>query len=163
MIGRCRLRAELLAPLLADLAAQERSGEMPIRGTSMKPSLLHGDRAQIVPTSTKESRIGDIVLRLGDTGPMIHRVVGWWWTRDGWQMLTKGDGARWLDPPLDPDQLVGRVVAQVRNGKVWRLDGIGARLCGRGRAAVSLAAGIMWEVWMRSGQAARRWLGPPGD
>ncbi|HWU41675.1 MAG TPA: S24/S26 family peptidase [Candidatus Acidoferrum sp.] len=154
---------ELLVPLLADLAAQARVGEIPVRGTSMFPSLLHGDKAWVVPTTAEEVRIGDVVLRLGETGPMVHRVVGWWWTRHGWRMLTKGDGARWFDPPVHPDQLVGRVVALVRDDQVQQLEGMRARVCGRIRAATSFTVGAWWEVWVRGRRTVRRWLGSPED
>ncbi len=136
---------------------------MPVRGTSMYPSLIHGDRVRVVPTTVEEVRIGDMVLRFGETGPMIHRVVGWWWTREGWRILTKGDGARWFDSPLRPDHLVGRVVAYVRDGQIQRLEGIGARLRGRGRAAASFTVGVMWETWDRGYRVARRWLESPGS
>ena len=161
MNANSQFRPELLAPLLADLAAQERFGEMPVRGTSMYPSLLNGDRVRVVPTTVEEVRIGDVVVRLGEPGPMIHRVVGWWWTQGGWRMLTKGDRSRWFDPPLHPGHLVGRVVALVRDGHVRPLEGVGARLRGRGRAAASFTVGAMWEAWDRGCRAARRWLGSP--
>jgi hypothetical protein len=72
-------------------------------------------------------------------------------------MLTKGDGAPRLDPPLPPAELVGRAVALLRDGRMRRLDGAGMRLRGRGRAAVSLAAGLIRETWDR----ARCRLRPP--
>jgi hypothetical protein len=159
MIANSRFRPKLLAPLLVDLAGQERLGEMPVRGTSMCPSLLHGDRVRVVPTTVEEVRIGDMVVRLGEPGPMIHRVVGWWWTQDGWRILTKGDGARRFDPPVHPDQLVGRVVALVRDDKVRQLERIGARLRGRVRAGASFTVGAVWEAWDRGCRTARRWLG----
>ena len=159
MNGNSRFCPELLAPLLADLAAQARVGELPVRGTSMYPSLLRGDKVRVVPAKTEEVRIGDIVVRLGETGPMIHRVVGWWWTRDGWRILTKGDGTRWFDSPVHPDQLVGRVVALVRDDQVRQLEQMGTRLCGRVRAAASFTVGVLWEVWVRGCRTARRLLG----
>jgi hypothetical protein len=157
-----RFRPELLAPLLADLDAQGKSGEIPVRGTSMVPSLLHGDRVRVVPAIAEEVRTGDIVVRLGETGPMIHRVVGWWWTRDGWRILTKGDGTRWFDSPLHPDHLVARVVARVRDDQIRQLEGMGARLRGRGRAAASFTLGMIWEAWDWGCRAARRWIRSPG-
>jgi hypothetical protein len=65
-------------------------------------------------------------------------------------MVTKGDGSSRLDPPARPDDLIGRVVARVRNGHVRRFDGMGVSLHGRGRALLSLGAGLVVEVWDRA-------------
>ncbi len=149
-------RPELLAPLLRDLASDGTVAEMTIHGTSMHPTLLDGDRIQLAPATAAETRIGDIVMRTGGAGPIIHRLVGWWPARNGWRLLTKGDNARRLDVPLSPDDLVGRVVARVRGGAVRQLDGVKMRLCGRTRAAASFVEGIIVEVWDRMRRAERR-------
>lgn len=152
-----QFRPELLAPLLRDLAGADKLGVIPVRGTSMYPMLREGDRVRLVPAMAKEIRFGDIVVRMGASGPIIHRFVGWWWTRQGWRMLTKGDGVRVFDPLLRADGLVGRVVARVRAGEVQRLEGMGVRFRERGRAAVSFVAGFMEEAWLRGRRAAPLW------
>jgi signal peptidase I len=162
MTASRRFRPELLAPLLHDLAAEDKFGEIPVRGTSMCPMLLHGDRVWLIPAKTEEIQVGDIVVRMGESGPILHRVVGWWRVRDGWRILTKGDNVPRFDPPLRADCLIARVAARVRHGQVRRLEGMGVRLRGRGRAAVSLTTGIVWEAWDRGRRATRRWLGLPG-
>jgi hypothetical protein len=124
----------------------------------MHPWLCDGDRVRVVAAAAPDVRVGDIVVRVNATGPVVHRFVGWWWTRRGLRMLTKGDGAPRFDPPLAPTELVGRAVALLRDGQVRRLDGAGMRLRGRGRAAVSLAAGLIRETWQRT----RRRPDPPG-
>lgn len=161
MTGTGSFRPELLAPLVGDLAAHGRTAEIPVCGTSMCPSLLHGDRVRLVPATGEEVRIGDVVVGMGETGPIIHRVVGWWRVRDSWRILTKGDAARWLDPPLHPGSVVARVVARVRNDQVRRLDGMGMRLRGRGRAAFSLLLGLVLEAWLRGCRAIRHRNGWP--
>jgi hypothetical protein len=154
-----QFRPELLAPLLRDLAVADKLGEIPARGTSMYPMLRDGDRVRLVPARAEEIRFGDIVVRMAASGPIIHRLVGWWWTRDGWRILTKGDNVQSFDPLLLADGLLARVRARVRNGEVKQLDGVGMRLRGRGRAAVSFVAGIMDEAWLRGRRAAPLWVG----
>jgi signal peptidase len=155
-------RPELLAPLLQELGAQGRCGEIPIRGTSMSPTLLPGDRLRVVPATANDVRAGDLVIWVGQAGPIAHRLVGWWKTRAGWRLLTKGDHAPRLDPPVPGHCLVARAVARVRADEVQELDEARVRLCGRGRAAASLAVGIIVEVWDRARQATRRGAGWPG-
>ena len=145
-------RADLLAPLLQELSAQGRCGEIPIRGTSMSPTLLPGDRLRVIRATADDVRVGDLVVWVGQAGPIAHRLVGWWKTRGEWQLLTKGDGALRLDPPVPGRCLVARAVARVRVGQVRRLDEVRVGLCGRGRAAASLFVGLIVEVWDRAGR-----------
>jgi hypothetical protein len=147
-------RADLLAPLLQELSAQGRCGEIPIRGTSMSPTLLPGDRLRVIRATVDDVRVGDLVVWVGQAGPIAHRLVGWWKTRGEWQLLTKGDGALRLDPPVPGRCLVARAVARVRAGQVRRLDEVRVRLCGRGRAAASLFVGLIVEVWDRASRCA---------
>jgi hypothetical protein len=151
-------RPALLAILLRDLTADGKPVEIPVRGISMRPWLRDGDRVRLVPMTAEEMRVGDVVVRVNTAGPVIHRFVGRWPSRQGWRLLTKGDGAPRLDPPVRADELVGRVVARVREGRTQRLEGAGMRLRGRARAAVSLAAGLIHEAWHRT----RRRPAPPG-
>ena len=152
-----KFRPELLWLLLRDLAGQESCAEIPVRGTSMCPTLLPGDRVRLVPVAAAQVRIGDVLIRMGRAGPIIHRLVGWWPTRDGWRMLTMGDSARQLDPPLGTDDLTGRVLARVRGGEVQRLDGTRMRVRGYCRAVASLGVGVTAEVWNRGRRVARGW------
>lgn len=162
MTATRRLRPELLAPLLRTLVAQEISGEIRVRGTSMCPTLVPGDCLRVVAAMATDIRIGDVVIWMGGAGPVIHRLVGWWRTREGWRMLTKGDSCPRLDPPFPGHWLAARAVARVRGGEVQPLDGAWERLRGRGRAAASLTVGLIVEAWDRGRRLARRWAGSPG-
>lgn len=155
-------RPDLLAPLLRDLAAEDRCGEIPVRGTSMSPTLLPGDRLRVVPATMDDVRVGDLVVWVDQAGPIAHRLVGWWKTRMGWRFLTKGDRALRFDAPVPGHCLVARAVARVRAGDVQPLDGRPMRLRGRAQALVSLAAGIIVEVWDRTRRVAHRSVGWPG-
>ena len=149
------LRPDLLAPLVRDLAADGRAIEIPVRGNSMRPMLRDGDRVRLGPVTEVNVRLGDVVLRVEPSGPITHRVVGWWPLRDGWRILTKGDGARRLDPALPPDRLVGRVVALIRGSDVRQLDGTWMRVRAWSRAFWSLFAGLIVEAWDRAHGRAR--------
>jgi len=155
MVAAKEFRPDLLAPLLCDLGAEGRSAEFPVRGNSMRPMLKDGDRVRLVPATPAELRVGEVVVLTQPTGPVIHRVVGWWPSRRGWRILTKGDGAHRLDPPLRAQSAVGRVVARVRGGRVRRLDGASMRMRGRGRALASLIEGLGVEAWDRARGRAR--------
>jgi hypothetical protein len=148
-------RPDLLAPLVRDLASAGRGAEIPVRGNSMHPTLGDGDRVQLIPGTATKLRVGDVVVLMEPAGPVIHRLVAWWPSRKGRSLLTKGDNAFRLDPPLRADLVVGRVVARVRDGRVRRLDGVGMRARGRGRALVSLMAGLAVEAWDRARGRAR--------
>lgn len=165
MSTRRPFRPELLAPLLRDLAAKDTAGEIPVRGISMCPTLLDGDRARVTPARIEDLRVGDIVVRIEQAGPIIHRLVGWWPAgggREGWRILTKGDGSRWFDPPIPVEGVVARVIAIVRDDQVRRLDRPGMRIRGAGRAAASLLRGLLAEAWDRRRRAARLRVGRPG-
>jgi signal peptidase len=150
-----RFRPDLVAPLVRELLADGASPEIPVRGNSMRPMLRDGDRVRLAAVTHVGARLGDVVLRVEPSGPVIHRVVGWWPSRDGWRLLTKGDGARRLDPPLPPESLAGRIVARVRGTSVQRLDGTGMRIRAWSRAFRSLTAGLIVEAWDRARGRAR--------
>lgn len=150
-----RLRADLVAPLVRGLFSDGASPEIPVRGNSMRPILRDGDRVRLAPVNAAGARMGDIVLRVEPSGPVIHRVVGWWASRNGWRLLTKGDGTCRLDPPVPTDRLVGRAVARVRGTSVQRLDGRGMRIRAWSRALRSLIVGVVVEAWDRARGRAR--------
>ena len=150
-----RLRVDLVARLVRELFSDGASPEIPVRGNSMRPVLRDGDRVRHVPMTPAGARLGDVVLRVEPSGPIVHRVVGWWPARGGWRLLTKGDGALRLDSPLPPAGLVGRVVARVRGNSVRQFEGPAMRLHAWVRAFRSLIAGLVVEAWDRARGRAR--------
>ncbi len=149
------VRPDLVAPLVRELGVDGTTSEIPVRGNSMRPMLRDGDRVRLAPVIFARARLGDVVLRVEPSGPVIHRVVGWWPSRSGWRLLTKGDSAHRLDAPLSPEGLAGRVVARVRGHSVQRLDGMGLRIRAWSRAVRSLMVGLFVEVWDRAHGRAR--------
>lgn len=88
--------------------------EFVVMSESMAPALRRDDVVRIAPLAAKELRIGDIVLLEAGEVYRVHRLV---WRRGGWR--TRGDALRRLDPPVDPDMILGRAVAVRRDG-IWR-------------------------------------------
>lgn len=152
-------RPEMLPALLQDLATQGIPGEMCVRGSSMRPFLVPGDRLRVVPATADDVRVGSVVVWLGDAGPITHRLVGRWRARDNWWILTKGDASPRLDAPLPGNRILARAVARIRAGRISPLDIGWARLLGLANAVASLIAGLIVEAWDRWGRFGRRWTG----
>lgn len=162
-------RAEV-RQLVRDALRAVPGGRMPVSGAtrSMAPFLRGGDeivwrRAEGVP------RVGDVVLffrdaparpdasladRLRDGGLTVHRVIAR--RRDG-RLVTKGDGLPGADarPPARSD-LLGLVVAVVRRGRRYALDGAGARLYARVAAGVSRCGALLFGAATRVDAVAAR-------
>lgn len=101
-------RQERVAQALRQLADEEPVCVV-VRGDSMLPLLEDGDRVEIVARARYLP--GDIVaFRRADQRLCVHRLLGFRPTRGGWRMVTRGDAARALDPPLEPEQVLGRIV-----------------------------------------------------
>ncbi len=120
-----------------DLAAHllRRGGRlrMKARGGSMMPFLWDGDIVLVTPTEGAGIGVGDVVCYETSPGRLfLHRVIAR--TRDGF--VAKGDALAFTDV-IDRAQLVGKVVAVERHGRVRRLDTRSARWRNRAIAAVS--------------------------
>lgn len=120
---------ELAAHLL------RRGGRLRIkaRGGSMMPFLWDGDVALVTPTEGKEVGVGDVICYETPPGRLfLHRVIA----RDRDRFVAKGDALAFTEV-IDRAQLLGKVVAVERHGKVRRLDTRAARW--RNRAIASLS------------------------
>jgi hypothetical protein len=89
--------------------------QIPIDGYSMYPMLVPGrDEAVIEQADVSLLKRGDVVLYRRLQGILVlHRI--WRVKGDGFYMV--GDNQMELEGPLDKDQIHGRLVAIVRNGK----------------------------------------------
>jgi signal peptidase I len=88
------------------------------RGASMLPFLYDGDVALVVPADGTEIGLGDVVCY--ETSPgrfFMHRVIER--TRD--RFVAKGDALAFTDL-IGPEQVVGKVVAVERRGRIKRFD-----------------------------------------
>lgn len=106
-------------------------------GGSMVPFLRQGDIVSICPGY--DCRAGDIVLsQTGDT-LVLHRVVA----KKNGGIITKGDSLGRLDTPVTREQILGTAVIRERQGKVRRLDRLGARFLGLAWCLTSWIPGLM--------------------
>jgi hypothetical protein len=103
------------------------------RGGSMIPFVLDGDVTVVTAARGDEIEVGDVICYATLPGRLfLHRVIG----RDGDRFVAKGDALSFSEL-VPPAQLLGRVVAVERRGRLRRLDTRTARWRGRGIAACS--------------------------
>jgi hypothetical protein len=96
---------------------RELAGERPVvatvRGGSMAPLLVDGDRVEIAPA--RWPLPGDLVaFEAGDERLVVHRLLGYRWAAGGIACVTQGDASPRPDPPVARALLLGRVVAPAR-------------------------------------------------
>lgn len=75
-----------------------------VYGPSMWPFIWSGALVRIVPCEAEGLRPGDLVVLLGVTNPILHRVV----EHDG-RLCTQGDWNDAADRPIEATRLLGRV------------------------------------------------------
>jgi hypothetical protein len=99
----------------------------------MMPFLWDGDVALVTPTEGKEVGVGDVICYETPPGKLfLHRVIA----RDRDRFVAKGDALAFTEV-IDRAQLLGKVVAVERHGKVRRFDTRTGRW--RNRAIASLS------------------------
>ncbi len=117
--------ATVWLPLLQDALARRGSFTLPLRGSSMRPTLPAECDIDIVPLEGEPVQGQLIVFALGDV-LVAHRLVrraGVWW-------IAQGDNRRGPERALKIEQMLGRVVAaRVGDRLVWpgRLEPLLAR------------------------------------
>jgi hypothetical protein len=122
---------ELLDAAVELLGKSGRSGTFRVQGDSMVPTLRPGRRFAV---EFEPERLwpGMLLLYRQVDYLVVHRLLGDSRRRDGRSgYRTRGDGRIALDPTLDAERIVGRVVAVEGDGAWWSLDGAGARLYAR--------------------------------
>jgi len=107
---------------VAELASQLLRSGAPLRikarGGSMIPFILDGDMVLVGPAANSEILVGDVICYEISPGRLfLHRVI----KRDGERFVSKGDALDFTDVVF-PGQVLGRVVAIERHGRVRRLD-----------------------------------------
>ena len=107
---------ELMEPLLALLEETE-SVPLVISGYSMTPFLLHGRDTVYLSRIKEPLKRGDMVLYRRDTGAYIlHRV----YRVEGETYTMVGDAQTQLEPGIRKDQMLAKVVAVRRKGKLLK-------------------------------------------
>jgi phage repressor protein C with HTH and peptisase S24 domain len=137
-----------------ELASQLLKGGAPLRikarGGSMIPFILDGDVVLVAPSGNSAILLGDVICYEISPGRLfLHRVI----RRDGERFVTKGDALDFTDL-VSPAQVLGKVVAIERRGRIRRLDT--ARWRNRGIAFLSPLLSGLLPVAMR---VRRIWMG----
>jgi len=109
-----------------DLAAEvlRRFGQLRlcVTGASMLPAVWPGDVVTIHSSRFSEVSRGDLVLFFRNRRFFVHRVL----EVSGKSLLTRGDSILGPDPPVRPDELLGRVVSITGAGTTRAPSQLGA-------------------------------------
>jgi hypothetical protein len=97
-----------------------------VYGGSMLPFVWPGDILSIHRAAHADLQRGELVLFTREDGFVVHRVVA----KSGDSLITRGDSLDSNDPPVSPNQVLGRVVAIERGG--FRLSPPGGINCRQG-------------------------------
>jgi signal peptidase I len=129
-------------------------------GTSMHPTIRDGEAISIAAVFPDEVVRGDVLLCRHSTRVMAHRVVGVATRGAGRVFELRGDAKAACDAPVGADDVIGRVIAVRRNGRLVRLSGRAARLRHTARTAASRAR--LFVVWTAISLRARALLAGRG-
>lgn len=92
-----------------------------MKGNSMLPTLHDGEMLTLCSTSKSPLNEGDMVLAQTDDGLRVYRIV----LRRGDFFLLKGDAMKTPAPPVEIQQILGKVVAHQPYPRMRRLwDGV---------------------------------------
>ncbi len=103
------------------------SGRITVSSESMVPELMPGDRLTVEPVQACGLAIGDIVVVAECETFRVHRFLR---RRGPGRIVTKGDALRYADTPARAENLVGRVTARERDGRVVELNAARMRILG---------------------------------
>ena len=110
-------------------------------GGCMRPWIWPNGNLHVELCTMDQLRLGDIAVWLDRTNFIAHRVVA----LRADDLATRADSSRSDDPPVQPNQLLGRAVRFTRGPVSYRLDG----------AIVTLLTRIGREPWVKFMTAAR--------
>jgi signal peptidase len=107
------LRDAVKRNLIADVARSFGQVRLQVTGCSMLPAVWPGDILIVCRCSSAELHPGQIVLCFRDEALVAHRLV----SKIGDHFLTRGDSLYNYDRPFQEDEILGRVVTIVRDGR----------------------------------------------
>jgi len=86
-------------------------------GTSMLSAIWPGDVLEVHRWNAAQISPGEVVLFARDGRFFAHRVVEKLGQRERTLLVTRGDRLRTPDPPVSPEELLGRVTAVMHAGR----------------------------------------------
>jgi hypothetical protein len=110
-------RGELKRQLFLEILKSSGQAKLAVTGASMLPSIWPGDLLEVQQQAVSEVAPGNVVLCERHGGFLAHRVVGKVAGPKGALLITRGDALRTPDPPVSPEDLLGRVTAILRGGR----------------------------------------------
>jgi len=113
-------RDELKRQLVLEVVGGWGEARLAASGSSMLPSIRPGDVLEVHREGMAGISIGDIVVFEREARLVTHRVVEKVGGSERTLLITRGDALRVPDPPVSPEELLGRVTAILRGGR--RLD-----------------------------------------
>ena len=95
----------------------------------MQPTIEDGELITVAPVGAATVKRGDILLYQNERGVFAHRVLGvvkgtvpTIREGDSPPYILRGDASVSCDPPVAPEQVIGRVVAVQRGNRSLALD-----------------------------------------
>jgi signal peptidase I len=115
-------KVDLLA-LSKDILKRGKSIRFQARGWSMRPFIRDGDFITVSPVEDSALKTGDVVLYLGGGNQVIvHRIINKYKKERRVTLLIKGDAGFGSAEKVDVQNILGKVTAIERNGRLKRLD-----------------------------------------
>ncbi len=113
-----RLNPQIMADVLRKSLSQGVPATLTVSSKSMAPLLWPEDKVILTAVTHADLQAGDIITYF-DRGHLVtHRF---WWEEAG-KLFIRGDRPIQFDPPVRPEQLVGRVQARRRKDRILWLD-----------------------------------------
>lgn len=95
--------------LMAEILGQGHDLHLQVLGASMLPSLWPHDVLKIERQDCNQIATGDVVLVQQDGRFFVHRVVAKEVAGTRFRFLTRGDCMPQMDPPVWPEDVLGRI------------------------------------------------------
>jgi signal peptidase I len=149
------LPVELLDAAAELMGRAGRGGTVRVHGRSMEPTLRAG-QVLAVEFAPARLRCGDMLVFRQVDYLVVHRLLGRARRGGGGSYRTRGDGLPGLDPPVDPQRVVARVVAVESAGRWRSVRGASARVYGRLVGWLDLTWSAFRYAALRAESALRR-------
>lgn len=114
-------RTQLTAIVINQLN-EGRAARIPASGTSMYPSIQHGDLLTIKKVPFITLAIGDVIAFDRNSQIIVHRVIKIKSDEETIVLKTKGDSVFQIDKNIDSSNFVGKVVCLDRNKRTTSLE-----------------------------------------
>ncbi len=118
---------------------------VPVSGRSMLPLLEPGDQLKVLHGQSHVD-VGDVITFYKDDTFVAHRIMQIKTKQNRPVIISKGDNTPQFDPPLRLQEIVGRVIAVERNGRLMKIDTLPWKVLGRLIVAKTHVQGKLSEM-----------------